>query len=111
MVIDPLWAWCGGGEYGCSIIVLNSHHPFLPSPTQLSSPPPQRYAPPPLHPHTTGDARHAHTHTRTYINMDSIALEEIWSQGGIAPRLAGEPGTGSLRNRPEMSQHYKYHSR
>lgn len=34
----------GGREYGCSMIMLNSHHPFLPSSTRLSSPPPWHHA-------------------------------------------------------------------
>lgn len=91
MVIDLLCDWCGGGEYGCSMIMLNSHHPFLPSATQLSSPPPQRYAQPPLLPPRsftlTGShiARHEHTHTHT--NMGSTALDEVLGQGGFAKHI------------------------
>ncbi len=65
------WIRAGEGEYGCSMIMLNSHHPFLPSSTRLSSPPPRHHAllsPSQLLPDML--THHAHAQTGAHADTD-----------------------------------------
>lgn len=118
MVIGLLWeeAGVGEGQHGCSMIMLNSHHPVLPSSTQLSSPPPQHCAPPPtpppssqLHPDMLTLHQHRQTRMRTCTGCWSVLLIPVSaSKRAQEVRRKEEERTRSWRSPANTSSHMLY---